>query len=47
MDVKLKLEQPADFRETEHVTREAFWNQYAPGCSGAPCLRIIGKCSRI
>lgn len=28
----LRPEQPADYRETENVTREAFWNHYAPGC---------------
>ena len=32
MDIQLRREQPADYRETENLTREAFWNQYAPGC---------------
>ena len=32
MPVTLRTTQPADYLDTEHVTREAFWNQYAPGC---------------
>lgn len=28
----LRQEQPADYRETENLVREAFWNRYAPGC---------------
>ncbi|MEA4969623.1 MAG: N-acetyltransferase [Candidatus Pelethousia sp.] len=32
MDIQLRREQPMDYRETENLTREAFWNQYAPGC---------------
>ena len=32
MEVKIRQEIPADYRETEEMTREAFWNQYAPGC---------------
>lgn len=30
--MKIRLEQPADYREVENLTREAFWNVYAPGC---------------
>ena len=30
--MNIRLEQPADFREVENLTREAFWNVYAPGC---------------
>lgn len=29
----IRPEQPADYRETELVVREAFWNYYAPGCT--------------
>lgn len=32
MEIKLRCEQTKDYRETEAVTREAFWNHYAPGC---------------
>lgn len=28
----IRQEQPADYREVELLTREAFWNVYAPGC---------------
>lgn len=30
--MKIRLEQPSDYREVENLTREAFWNVYAPGC---------------
>ncbi len=28
----IRLETPSDYRETECLTREAFWNVYRPGC---------------
>ena len=28
----IRREAPADYRETENLTREAFWNVYRPGC---------------
>lgn len=31
--VTLRLEEPSDEREVESVIRDAFWNQYEPGCS--------------
>ncbi|MGM9678761.1 MAG: hypothetical protein ACI3X7_03170 [Bacteroidaceae bacterium] len=30
--MNIRLEQPQDYREVENLTREAFWNVYAPGC---------------
>ena len=30
--MNIRLEQPEDYREVEDLTREAFWNVYAPGC---------------
>ena len=30
--MNIRLEQPADYREVENLTREAFWNVYRPGC---------------
>ena len=30
--MNIRLEQPKDYREVENLTREAFWNVYAPGC---------------
>ena len=29
----IRLENPADYREVENLTREAFWNVYRPGCT--------------
>lgn len=29
----LRPEAPGDYRATEELTREAFWNHYAPGCN--------------
>lgn len=31
-DYIIRPETPADYRETENVVREAFWNVYRPGC---------------
>jgi RimJ/RimL family protein N-acetyltransferase/predicted N-acetyltransferase YhbS len=31
--MKIRLEQPSDYREVENITREAFWNVYRPGCT--------------
>ncbi len=41
MDITIRLEQPADYRETEAVTREAFWNRYSPGCMEHYLLHIM------
>ena len=30
--MNIRLEQPEDYRKVENLTREAFWNVYAPGC---------------
>lgn len=30
--MNIRSEQPEDYREVENLTREAFWNVYAPGC---------------
>ena len=32
-DITIRLEKPEDYRETEELVREAFWNVYRPGCS--------------
>lgn len=29
----IRREKECDYRETENMTREAFWNEYCPGCS--------------
>lgn len=30
--ITIRLEKEADYRNTENLTREAFWNVYRPGC---------------
>lgn len=30
--MKIRLEEPKDYRQAEELTREAFWNVYRPGC---------------
>ncbi len=30
--MNIRLETPKDYRKVEELTREAFWNVYAPGC---------------
>ena len=30
--MKIRREEPRDFRASEELTREAFWNVYRPGC---------------
>jgi predicted N-acetyltransferase YhbS len=32
MNIDIRLETADDYRKVEEVTREAFWNLYAPGC---------------
>jgi len=39
--ITLRLEQPSDYRETENLTREAFWNHYVPGCDEHYLLHIM------
>lgn len=33
LPIELRPERPADFHTVEELTRDAFWNHYAPGCS--------------
>lgn len=44
MNIEFRLEQPSDYDETERVTREAFWNHYAPGCDEHYLLHIMRDC---
>lgn len=32
MSISIRLERESDFRNVEHMTREAFWDIYKPGC---------------
>ena len=41
MDIQIRREQSADYREAERVTREAFWNYYSPGCTEHYLLHIM------
>lgn len=41
MTVTLRPEQPADYRATETVTREAFWNHFGPGCDEHYLVHIM------
>lgn len=33
MDIRIRLEEPKDYRTVEELTREAFWNLHVPGCN--------------
>lgn len=41
MNIDLRLELSEDYRESEEVMREAFWNYYAPGCDEHYLLHIM------
>jgi len=41
MNITLRIEQPSDYRETENVTRDAFWNCHTPGCDEHYLLHIM------
>ena len=41
MEVRLRQEQPEDYQKTEFMTREAFWNQFAPGCCEHYLIHIM------
>ena len=44
MNIKLRLEQPEDYKEVENLTREAFWNVHVPGCDEHYLIHIIRDC---
>ena len=41
MDIIIRQEQPTDYSESEEVTREAFWNNFVPGCDEHYLLNIM------
>ncbi len=41
MNIYLRLERPEDYRESEEVMKEAFWNHYTPGCNEHYLLHIM------
>ena len=40
-DYSLRLEAEADYRETEALVRESFWNVYRPGCTEHYILHVL------
>ena len=42
--LKIRLEQPEDFRKVEELTREAFWNVYRPGCDEHYLVHSMREC---
>ena len=45
MNIKLRLEQPSDYKEVENLTREAFWNVNVPGCDEHYLVHTIRNCN--
>ena len=43
--ITLREETPNDFRETENVMREAFWNHYSPACTEHFLCHCMRDCS--
>ena len=41
MEITIRTAQPADYKETETVTREAFWNHFSPGCVEHYVLHVM------
>ena len=39
--MKLRLEEQKDYKEVEHLIREAFWNVYQPGCDEHYIMHIV------
>jgi len=44
MNANMRLEQSADYRNVEELTREAFWNHHLPGCNEHYLLHIMRDC---
>ena len=40
-DCTIRLEKKEDYRETENLVREAFWNVYRPGCSEHYVIHVL------
>lgn len=45
LPIELRPEGPADFREVEELTRNAFWNHHAPGCDEHYLAHILRESS--
>ena len=44
MTVEIRRKRPEDFSSVEKLTRDAFWNQYAPGCIEHYLTHILRDC---
>lgn len=44
MNIVLRNERAKDYTEVEILTREAFWNNYAPGCAEHYIVHIMRNC---
>lgn len=42
--ILLRQETPDDYRKTENVIREAFWNHYTPACNDHYLIHIMRDC---
>ena len=40
-DCEITLEKPEEYRETENLIRESFWNVYRPGCSEHYVIHVL------
>ena len=45
MDISIRLEQKADHRIVEEMTREAFWNLFVPGCDEHLLAHKLRNCA--
>ncbi len=45
LDINIRLESESDYRTVEELTREAFWNLYAPGCDEHYLVHKVRTCS--
>ena len=42
-DMIIRRETPSDYDAVEHLTREAFWNVYRPGCTEHYVVHVLRK----
>ena len=40
-DIIIRRETPSDYDAVEHLTREAFWNVYRPGCTEHYVVHVL------
>ncbi len=43
MQISIRQTEVSDYKETENLMRESFWNHYSPGCSEHYLLHIMRK----